>query len=990
MLRPRVLKRNLYRDRCEAHVPDNETRVGDSALANRLRREIEGDVLFDRFSRGRYSSDASIYQIEPVGIVIPRTLQDVASVLEIAREEAVPVLPRGAGTSQGGQAVGRALVLDTTRYLNSVAAVDPVNRTATVEPGTVLDRLNARLQPHGLFFPVDVATASRATIGGMAGNNSAGARSIRYGTMVDNVRSIDVLLADGSAVRFGRPTDIYDNGGDAVRRSELVGRLRALYARERDEIARRIPRVLRHVAGYNLHRLDSDDCNMAAILVGSEGTLGFFARFVLELQPVPPHKVLGVCHFPTIATAMDAVRQIVELGPSAVELVDGTLLALASDNTAFRSSLARFVAGKPSALLLVEFAEHESHEETRQLARLDDLMQSQGFTDAVVRAVEPQLQEAIWSVRRAGLNIVMSMRGDRKPVSFIEDCAVPLDKLAEYNARLTDVFGRHGVTATWYAHASVGCLHVRPALNLKDPDDIAVMRAIAEEVHDIVREFKGSHSGEHGDGIVRSEFLRPMLGDRLVAAFEEIKRAFDPDGLFNPGKIVSPYRMDDRSLFRYGPDYGTGGIDEAALDWSEWDGLLGAVEMCNNNGTCLRAAPGVMCPSYRVTADERHVTRGRANTLRLALTDQLGPDALASQDMYDTMDLCIGCKACRRECPTGVDMARMKIEFLHRYRQRHGSRLRDRAVAYLPRYAPWAARVPSLSNLRNHSPFLAALGERFLELSARRTLPRWRRDFFRADDRVSTEANEVVLLPDTFNTYFEPDNLRAAMSVLRVAGYSPVVPTATDTHRPLCCGRTFLSVGMVEEARFEARRTIRALQPYVERGVAIVGLEPSCLLTLRDEFTALVPGADARALAQRAFMLEEFLVDERVAGSLQLDLGALPCHEVKVHGHCHQKAVGTMASLEQVLRWIPGVDVEVIESGCCGMAGSFGYESEHYDLSMKMAELDLLPAIREADPGAWIVANGTSCRHQIEDGAGRKSMHVARVLADALVQRSSV
>jgi Fe-S oxidoreductase len=598
-------------------------------------------------------------------------------------------------------------------------------------------------------------------------------------------------------------------------------------------------------------------------------------------------------------------------------------------------------------------------------------------------------------VRKAALNIVMSMKGDRKPVSFIEDCAVPLEHLAEYTSRLTEVFSKHETSGTWYAHASVGCLHIRPILNLKDEKDLKAMRAIAAEAHGFVREFKGSHSGEHGDGIVRSEFLEPMLGGRLVRAFEEIKSVFDPASLLNPGKIVHCPRMDDRSLFRYPPDYRPQDV-ACVLDWSDWQGLAGAVEMCNNNGACRKSNPDVMCPSYRVTRDEKHLTRGRANALRLAITGQLGADAFTSDDMYDTMDLCVGCKACKRECPTGVDMARMKTEFLYHYRRRHGLSLRDRLVAHLPRYAPWAARMPIVPNARNHIRILATLAERITGFSARRKLPTWRRDVFRegrwaggqagrrADDLGRHKRSEVVLLVDTFNTYFEPENARAALSVLEAAGYEVVVPEPAGGGRPLCCGRTYLNVGLVDEAKVEARRVLETLRPYIERRIPIVGLEPSCLLTLRDEFMAMLPSAGTARLAECATLFEEFLAAEKQAGRLHLSLEPLARKSILVHGHCHQKAFGLMDSLSRVLRWIPDAEVDFIESGCCGMAGSFGYAAEHHEVSLQMAELELLPAIRDTDGDTWLVADGTSCRAQILDGSGRKAVHVARVLQAAL------
>ena len=964
-------------------------RAGDPALAIRLRRELEGEVLFDAGARGRYSTDASIYQIEPLGVVIPRNAQDIVRTIQIAGEAGVAVLPRGGGTSQIGQTVGAALVLDTSKYLDRVLHFDRAARRVTVEPGMVLDALNRFLRPHGLSFPVDVSTANRATLGGMAGNNSCGSRSIRYGNTVHNVHAIEAVLAGGEQLRFG-PVGADDADIDPPRYRELVHRMRAIAVREGGEIARRFPKVLRRVGGYNLDSIDPAGHNMARLLVGSEGTLGFFTRLELDLQLIPPHRVLGICHFPSFYQAMDATQHVVKLDPSAVELVDRTLIELSRDIAMFRPTIERCVRGTPDALLLVEFAGEDHATQLAKLRELDALLASLGLPRAVVEAVEPEFQQAVWEVRKAGLNIMMSMKGDGKPVSFIEDCAVPLEDLAEYTDRLTQVFRKHGTTGTWYAHASVGCLHVRPILNMKDESGARKMRAIAEEAFAMVKDYKGSHSGEHGDGIARSEFHEFMFGAPLVRAFEEVKDSFDPRGLFNPGKIVRAPRMDDRRLFRYQPGYR---IEEGAgaLDWSAWGGFGGAVEMCNNNGACRKQQPGVMCPSYRVTRDEQHLTRGRANTLRLALSGQLGPDALWSDDMRATMDLCVSCKGCKRECPTGVDMARMKIEYLHHYRHHHGLRLRERLIAYLPRYAPWAARLPWLFNLRDSLPGLAWLSEKLLGLSARRRLPRWRRDVFSHRDATPAvppvTAREVVLLADTFNTYFEPENLRAAVAVLEAAGYRVHVPRPAANGRPLCCGRTFLSVGMVDAARTEARRMLDTLHPYIVRGLPVIGLEPSCLLTLRDEFAAMLPGEATTALAAQALLLEEFLAQEHTAGRLQLPLRPLLVKRALLHGHCHQKAFGAMAAVQQVLRLIPGLEVTTIESSCCGMAGAFGYDAEHYDVSLRMGELNLLPAVRSAAADTWVIADGTSCRQQIHDGAQREARHIARVLHAALATR---
>jgi FAD/FMN-containing dehydrogenase/Fe-S oxidoreductase len=951
-------------------------RVGDPALAARLRRELKGEVLFDAFSRGRYSTDTSIYQIEPIGVVLPRDEGDLVAAIQIAADERVPLLPRGAATSQCGQTVGTALVIDFTKHLADLVALDVEARTAVVQPGMVLDQLNARLKPKGLFFPVDVSTSAMATLGGMAGNNSCGTRSLRYGNMVHNVRAIDAVLADGRQARFGE-------GGEGAP-PDLVAALQEIHRREKEEIAARFPAIHRRVSGYNLDELGRDRPNLARLLVGSEGTLALFRRIEVMLQPLPRHKVLGVCHFPTFRKAMESTEAIVALRPSAVELVDRTMIELGREIPMFRAIMERFVRGQPQALLFVEFAGEDQDAEIAHLRELEELMGDLGLPGAVVEALEPAFQAQVWEVRKAGLNIMMSMRGDAKPVSFIEDCAVPLRHLPDYTERLTALFERHGTKGTWYAHASEGCLHVRPVLNLKRELEVRKMREIAEEAFAIVREYKGSHSGEHGDGLVRSEFNLPMFGERLVRAFRDVKAAFDPSSRLNPGKIVDPPRMDDRALFRFKPGYAPAQI-ETALDWSEWGGFLGAVEMCNNNGTCRKRDAGVMCPSYRATLDEQHVTRGRANVLRLALTGQLGPDALTSRDMHEALALCISCKACKRECPTGVDMARMKIEVLHHYRQAHGLTLRERLVSYLPRYAPTASRMGGLLNLRNRAHALARAGEWVTGMSRHRSLPDWHgRPFRDAAFPAAAPVGEVALLADTFGRWFEPETLRATVAVLNAAGYSVHTLAPRDGGRPLCCGRTFFASGLVEEARTELRRLVEAALPFVRRGIPLIGVEPSCLLTLRDEAKAVLPGEATEAVAARALLFEEFVVQEPVATRLRPALGPVPWRKALLHGHCHQKALGAFPAVEAALRLVPDLEVVTIQSTCCGMGGAFGYQAEHYEISMRIGESGVLPAVRTAAADTIVVADGTSCRHQIRDGAARSSVHSAVVLAAAL------
>ena len=881
-----------------------------------------------------------------------------------------------------------------------------------------------------------MSTSAQATLGGMAGNNSCGSRSIAYGNMVHNVLGMSAWLSDGSLIDFG-PVSRLDARGKAI--ADFV---RELAVARRADIAERWPKVMRRVGGYNLDIFDAQSerpytrdgsVNLAHLLVGSEGTLAYIRSLTLQLCELPRAKVLGVVNFPSFHAAMDAARHIVKLEPSAVELVDRTMIDLSLTNPAFRPAIEAALIGKPAAILLVEFSSNDkSSDKAALLPKLKDLvalMGDLGLPHSVVQLSEDAPQKNLWEVRKAGLNIMMSLKGDGKPVSFIEDCAVPLEHLAEYTDALTEVFARHGTRGTWYAHASVGTLHVRPILDMRSGGPhggAAKMRAIADEAAVLVRKYKGAYSGEHGDGLCRGEWIAWQFGPAIDEAFRAIKQKLDPIGLFNPGKMIDPPRMDDGALFRFPPPsaprpYRTIAL-KPVLDWSAWDvqndpvteattapgtggdttgGFAKAVEMCNNNGHCRKFDAGTMCPSYRVTRDEQHLTRGRANTLRLALSGQLGPDAFTSEAMYDTLDLCVSCKGCKRDCPTGVDMAKMKIEFLAHYKARHGYTLKDRLIARLPDYARTASRFAWLLNLRDRVPGAARLSEKWFGFSAQRTLPRWRSDtFWRTYDDAYDDANghanhgalfstrdqtiaaaaagekAAVLFVDTFNGVFESENAWAAARVLKAAGYTLHTLARRDGH--YCCGRTHLASGMVDEARVRARALIDALLPFANAGIAIVGLEPSCLLTLRDEALVMGLGESAEIVAKHALLFEEFVAREAKAGRFALPLKAADA-AILVHGHCHQKAFGAMLPVLEVLRLIPGARPELIESSCCGMAGSFGYEAKHYDVSMRMAEANLLPAVR-LQPDAIVVADGTSCRHQIFDGAQRKAIHVALLL----------
>jgi Fe-S oxidoreductase len=818
------------------------------------------------------------------------------------------------------------------------------------------------------------------------------------------------------------------------------------------EITANWPKVMRRVGGYNLDIFNNQNekpytsdgsVNLAHLFVGSEGTLGITQSLTLKLCELPKTKVLGVVNFSSFHKAMDSAQHIVKLGAdgllTAVELVDRTMLDLALQNPAFaptiRTALVKPDAPTPEAVLLVEFAGGSKIELLPKLRQLVELMGDLGLPGCVVEMLEDAPQKNLWEVRKAGLNIMMSLKGDGKPVSFIEDCAVPLEHLAEYTDGLTEVFRKHGSRGTWYAHASVGTLHVRPILDMRRAGaagGAAKMREIAEEASALVRKFKGAYSGEHGDGLCRGEWIEWQFGSKINEAFKAIKQHLDPINLLCPGRMVSmpeqPVpKMDDSRLMRFSS--GAGGEKpyrviplKPALDWSAWnvqndpvteqttapgtggdpaEGFAKAAEMCNNNGHCRKFDAGTMCPSYRVTRDEKHLTRGRANTLRLALSGQLGADGLASEEVNDAMDLCVGCKGCKRDCPTGVDMAKMKVEFLHHYKSKNGYTLKDKLVAYLPDYAPWAARFAPILNLRDKVPGLAKLSEKLLGFSEKRSLPQWQSKTFWNSAPVFASQKEVlgakkpvVLFVDTFNAFFESVNANSALKVLLAGEYTVGVATKTVANNSvsnsaLCCGRTYLASGMVDEAREKLRELVVALLPYAKQGIDIVGLEPSCLLTLRDEALVMGLGEDAKLVSAHAFLLEEFLANEAKTG--KLDVLAAKLKPVKqpilLHGHCHQKAFDAVSPIMEVIKLIPGAKPELIESSCCGMAGSFGYEAAHYEVSMQMAELRLLPAIRK-QPDAIVVADGTSCRHQIHDGTKgsqqRQAIHVAQLLAGQL------
>jgi FAD/FMN-containing dehydrogenase/Fe-S oxidoreductase len=963
------------------------TAVRRDSLVRYLRRHVAGEVRFDDTSRRLYSTDASIYQVDPLGVVVPRTPDDLTVAVQIASELQVPITARGGGTSLTGQSIGPGIVLDCSKYLNAVSEVDVTGRRVWVQPGVVLDQLNQAVAGFGLQFGPDVATANRATLGGMIGNNSAGARSVVYGQTADHVHSLSVVLADGTATEFGplnaiearRRRELRTREGDAYR---TVDRILADCA---SEIDRRFPKILRKVSGYDLARLagggQPTPDSLVPLLVGSEGTLAVVAEAELALVPRPRCRGLLVPHFASLQSALDAVAACLELGPSAVELIDQMLIDLAREQRSLKRHMAA-VHGRPAALLMVEFSgdtEAEVADRVETLARrLDGVA---GLT-AAVRALDAAARDPLWDLRRASMPLLYGLPGDRKPVTFVEDCAVDPARMPEFALRFRDLLHKHGTEGCFYGHASVGCLHIRPVLNLHDSDDVRAMRAITEDVTDLVLAFNGSLSGEHGDGLSRSEWNEKMFGPVVYEAFKQIKRAFDPDNVLNPGKIVDGPAMDASLRVPPGlvvPDPPT------VFDYSAQGGFFRSTEQCNGAGVCRKTQGGAMCPSYRATRDEKDTTRGRANALRIALAGEpveaagRGKNPLAGRWIFDVMDLCLSCKACKAECPANVDVAKLKAEFTQAYYARRSRPPGHYLIKNVHTLSPLGARWAGLANWLGRRRFARGVLEALAGIDRRRSLPELHRDHLRdwfpnRGPRSSGQSVPVILLDDCFTTFQEPHIGRAAVELLERLG-------CEVTLAGVCCGRAMISKGFLTDARELARKSLARLAPAAAAGVPILGLEPSCLLTLADEWPDLVPGPEARQLAATAELAEAWISRQVRDRGLSLDLPRAT-RKFLLHPHCHQRALIGASGTAEALKLAPGADVTVLDAGCCGMAGSFGYEKRHYDVSVAIANLELVPAVK-AEPDAVIVAPGTSCRHQIKDLAGRRALHPVEVLAGA-------
>ncbi len=997
-------------------------------IAAELRKRVRGEVRFDPYSRALYSTDASIYQMEPVGVVIPRSAEDVQAVMELSGKASIAVLPRCGGTSLAGQTVNHAIVMDFSKYMDRVLEINPEEGWVRVEPGIVVDRLNDQLAPHGLQYAPDPTTSNRACVGGGIGNNSCGSHSVIYGKTIDHVLELNTVLSDGSRAHC-RPLEEPELeakfAGDGLE-PEIYRQVRRIAQENGDEVRARFPKIMRRVSGYNLDDFLEDGpwvaqsreltpeakltpFNMARMVVGSEGTLCVVTEAKVGLVSVPRKKGLAVLHFRQLVEACEATWEILQHRPAAVELIGRMILDRCRASLGF-ARLTDFVEGEPDALLVVEFNGESESEVAGKLDALKQDMERKRLGYACVNLLDAAGQANVWALRSAGLGLLMSTRGGSKPLPYVEDTAVDPQHLGEYVRRFDEIVKSHDTTAGYYGHASVGCLHIRPLVDLKTGEGLDRMVSIASDISDLVLEFGGSLSGEHGDGIVRGVWTEKMFGPQIYEAFRQVKRAFDPKGIMNPGKIIDCPPMTEN--LRFGPDYGSS-LPDTTLDFSADLGFAGAVEMCNGMGAC-RKMTGTMCPSYMVTKEEEHSTRGRANLLRAVLSGAMPGESLASPRLYDALDLCLECKACKAECQTGVDMAKLKYEFLDRYHKVHGLPMRARLFANINSLSRLGSRFAPVSNWAASNPLTRLILHGFLGIHARRRLPPFARpafqDWFKshraftpgpspvgrgvAEGRIEgSTMGEVVLFNDTFMNYNYPQVGVAAVELLERAGFEVVLasPSTNPGTGVVCCGRPAISKGLLEKANLHAKHNVDILYPYAQRGIPIVGCEPSCLLTLRDEYPDLLKGGQvvteagekAALVAANSYLIDEFLAMLHGKGELALEFTGLK-KKLLFHGHCHQKAlVGTRHSMG-ILGLPPGYAVEEVDSGCCGMAGSFGYEKEHYDVSLAIGEQRLFPAV-EAKGGEWeLVVMGVSCRQQIEHATGRRARHLVEVIRDAV------
>ncbi len=958
----------------------------ENPLLSQLTSAVTGTVRATELDRYLYSTDASLYRVMPSVVVAPRTVADICQTVRIASECGASIVPRGGGTSLSGQTVGDGVVIDLSQHFNYVVEFDPERHWVRVGAGMTLANLNRYVAPHGLKVGPDPSSAPGATIGGMVGNNSTGVHSILYGMMADHVREVDVVLSDGCHVTFGpkTPDEVAALQAADTLEGQLYRDIPQLIDAYRKDIQERYPRTWRNVAGYNLQRMlriidSGESLNLAPLIVGSEGTLGVITAAKVNLVAVPQATAICIAHYDTLRESLESVPYILTHDPASVELMDDFYIRMTRSVPSFGRDLT-FIQGDPAAVLMVEFYGDSPDALLERTSAFEASLRERGYSGPVSHLRTPDEVGRLWKVRRASLGLIRSERKESKPLEFIEDVAVPVDQLADYVEDVREVLARHGVPATFGAHASAGCLHISPNLNLKTVEGVAAIEAISRGVMEVVLRYNGTTSGEHGEGFARSYYNERLYGERLHHAFRQVKGLFDPHNLMNPGKIIDGPEPWDATLMRIHPGYATPYAPNTTfLDFTADGGFTGLVEMCNGMGMCRKTETGVMCPPYMVTRDEAHSTRGRANALRAAMSGALGKAGLNHPDVYEVLDLCVECKACKSECPSMVDMAKLKYEFLAQVQQTKGVPLRSRVFGNIAAINGLLTRfrLRGLTNWAFGNRAVRKVMERVLRIDRRRSMPQFAPQPFRRTLAVQSavgERGKVLLWDDTFNSDYEPGILHAAVSLLEALGYHVAV---ADNRR--CCGRPLISKGLLEDAIRAADHNVRVLLPYIREGYAVVGLEPSCISAFKDEYPDLLRSDEARDVAQNSSFIEDYLAGQISAGAISADMFHLADETVSVHPHCHQRALGGETALMTVLQIVPGLRVTLLDSGCCGMAGSFGYEAEHYDLSMQMGQDRLFPAVREAS--GRVVATGTSCRHQIHDGTGARAVHSVEILA---------
>jgi FAD/FMN-containing dehydrogenase/Fe-S oxidoreductase len=949
-------------------------------LTDELRKAVRGEVRFDAGSRALYATDASNYRQLPIGVVIPKDADDVIAAFDVCRRHGAPILPRGGGTSLAGQCCNVAVVLDFSKYMNRLLELNVDDRFARVQPGLVLDELRDAAEVHHLTFAPDPSTHNHCTLGGMIGNNSCGVHSVTGGNTVDNIHELDVLTCDGLRLRVGatHPDELDAIIAGGGRRGEIYAALRDLRDRYADRIRARYPKLARRVSGYNLDQLlPENGFHVARALVGTEGTCVTVLEGKTRLVYSPPARSLLVLGYPDVFAAGSRVMEILEHNPLAVEGLDDRLVDGMKRKGMQASDLALLPEG--GAWLFVEFggetkaeADATAHQVREALRKLPDPPDMRVFDD-------PKLARAAWQVRQSAPRAAARMPGQPDFYDGWEDTAVPPEVLGGYLRELRGLFDRYGYTAGIYGHFGQGCIHTRIDFDLKSPDGVKRFRAFVEDAADLVVRYGGSLSGEHGDGQARGELLPRMFGEDLVQAFRAFKAVWDPEGRMNPGKVVDPYRLDDN--LRLSRHSSAAALLSTRFAYGEDEGSFPlAMERCIGIGECRRLHGGTMCPSYRATLEEQHSTRGRARMLFEMLHGEPATRGWQAESVKEALDLCLACKGCKTECPANVDMATYKAEFLSHY---YSERRRPRtaySLGLIHRWSRLAARAPGLVNFLTHTPVLGALARKLAGVAPERRIPAYARqtfvDWFRKRSAPTAPGahTQVLLWPDTFNNYFHPETARAAVDVLERAGFEVILPA-----RPLCCGRPLYDFGNLDAAATMLRQILDVLHPQLAAGLPVVGLEPSCIAVFRDELINLFPhDEDARRLSQQAFLLSEFLEEQAKDFALPNLAG-----RALVHVHCHHKALmGSSAEAAVLTRM--GIDCQVLDDGCCGMAGAFGFEEGHYAISMKIGEEVLLPAVRKADRDTWIIADGFSCREQIDQATGRRAVHLAEVIQLAL------